>query len=800
MEDKIDINEIIDPLLVKDRDAFINYLKDVYTDLYNRITKNKNDPIEKQSTIKGIPKLLFNKYYNLPGIIGDRLFRVFDINNDGVLEIKEFINGMIHLFCGNYEQSLHFIFDFYDFDRNGKINKEDIRVVLSYITLADSPDIKSSGVNLSYNNRVNSQKELYNILSKCFDKNENSEMDFDNFKNIIENKNSDIYLLILLFILENKPFTKKNLDSYIKNSKQSHTKIIITENNSPSKTNLIISQTKTSNFSPYKALIRKNIRRRSSLTDTKIVLKEFEHLDTISNENTQQLQKSIQTYDIGKSKTMVNNLKELKNLHDDNDENNKKINEGKVKELTKKRDNKNQNEELEIKPAFKQNIDIKFKDNNKFNKPQKKIGDEELSLDDDDLDFKNDFDEEPGNNDDGEDELNYEGVLYKYIDEKMRKFWFKLIHKDLYYYRKKDDKNRKGMHNLTGLFFQEEKPKILDGITYYAFSIIYPNRNKIYYCDDKKKYKIWTEKLKKATGYTNLLDLYEVKSKLGNGKFGLVKLGINKKTNEKVAIKIMNKEKMDSSDLELVRTEIEILKICQHPYIIRLYDILENAQHIYIIMEYCKGGDLFSFLEKRKFKISEKLTSQIIHKMCTAVFYIHSYGIAHRDLKPENILMVSEDDESDIRILDFGLSKIISPNEKCTEPYGTLTYCAPEIILGNPYSKAVDLWSIGIMTYLMLSGKLPFNGLDENEVAKAVAFDEPDYKRNDCWKNISKEAVDFVKKLLEKDPTKRMNIKQALEHEWIKKYSKDDLMEIRQGNIENKSNFEIYTSVVKSGK
>ena len=792
MEEKININEIIDPLLVKDIDAFSNYLKEIYTDLYNRVTQNKNDPKEKQIINKGIPKLLFNKYYNLPGIIGDRLFGVFDTNNDGVLEFKEFIKGMKLLFCGNYEQSLHFIFDFYDFDHNGKINKEDIRVVLSYITLADSPDIKSPGINLSYNNRVNSQEELYNILIKCFDKNEIYEMDFDDFKKTVENINSDIYLLILLFILENKPFTKKNLDSYKQNSKHSSKNQVTL--NSPTKSNLIASQAKTSNFSPYKSLANKNRRRKSTIIDTKIVLKEFENLDAIPNENIQQLKKSIPIRGNIKRKTIQTKLIDLKGF-DDDEENNKKINENKIKELTKKRKNKNENEELEIKPAFKQKNDKKFKDNNKFHQPQKKEGDEELSLDE----FNFDYDSEEESESDEEDkEINYEGVLYKLIDEKMRKLWFKLIHKDLYYYKNKNDKIHKGMHNLSGLFFQEEKSKILDGITYYAFSIIYPTKTRIYYCDNEQNFKIWTEKLKKATGYTNLLDLYEVKQKLGNGKFGLVKLGINKKTNEKVAIKIMNKENMDSADLELVRTEIEILKICQHPYIIRLYDILENAQHIYIIMEYCKGGDLFSYLEKRKFKIPEKTASHIIHKMCTAIFYIHSYGIAHRDLKPENILMASENDESDIRILDFGLSKIISPNEKCTEPYGTLTYCAPEIILDSPYSKAVDLWSIGIMTYLMLSGRLPFNANDENEIARQVAFDEPDFKR-DCWKNISKEAIDFVKKLLEKDPMERMNIKQALEHEWIKKYAKNDLTEIRR-SVQNKSNFEIYTSVVKSGK
>jgi serine/threonine protein kinase len=176
-----------------------------------------------------------------------------------------------------------------------------------------------------------------------------------------------------------------------------------------------------------------------------------------------------------------------------------------------------------------------------------------------------------------------------------------------------------------------------------------------------------------------LNDIYEVREKLGNGKFGLVRLGIHKQTGRKVAIKIMTKKDMDNKDLELVKTEIDILKICQHPNIIKLYDVFENVDYIYIsnrllnlVMEHCSGGDLFSYIEKRGFRLPEPRAAEIIHKLCTAVYYIHSYGIAHRDLKPENILMTDSTDDADIRLLDFGLSKIIGPSDFCTEPYGTL--------------------------------------------------------------------------------------------------------------------------------
>ena len=376
----------------------------------------------------------------------------------------------------------------------------------------------------------------------------------------------------------------------------------------------------------------------------------------------------------------------------------------------------------------------------------------------------------------------------------MRDLYFKLIHKDLYFYKNKGDTEHKGMHNLNGLFLQKEKSVEYEGATYYSFSMVYPTKTRIYYCKNEKEYNEWIEKLKIATGYTNLLEIYDVKNKLGSGKFGLVKLGIDKKTGQKVAIKIMKKSSMDSSDLELVRTEIEILKICQHPYIIRLYNVFENPDYLYIIMEYCSGGDLFSYLENRNFRLSEKRASTLIHQMSTAVYYMHSFGVVHRDLKPENVLMTSTDEDSDIRILDFGLSKILGPKEKCDEPYGTLTYCAPEIIVDEPYSKPVDLWSLGVITYLMVSGKLPFNSDDENEIARQVVYDDPNYTRNPIWKSISQECLDFIKRLLEKDQNKRMTIREVLEHKWIKMYDENKLSEKRKSVGGGEKDFELYSS------
>jgi len=750
--EKVDVEQMTKNLRVDNMEAFSNYLKDVYTDLYGRVIENKNDPKEKQVKQSGVTKSVFDKYYELPGIIGDRLFRVFNKSNREYITLKEFSSGMKNLFCDDFDKTSKFIFDFYDYDNDGKINKEDIRVILSYITLGDDVSSKTPMKNLSYTNRINSQEELINILKICFKDIKGEYMTYDDFKKVIEEVNSDIYLMIYLFLLGNKPFKKENIESYMKPEERK-----ARSPKSPKK--MIASPSKNTHFSPYKKLGK----RKSVVLDKGTIGNIHKIIDSpIKSPNNKQFKrrKSVE-----KKEPLI--LLQNMELGNEEDKKEKEINDKRVHQIADIMNKKKKYNEgdIELKPAYKQS---KKKKSNKDKEDQ----DEEVMLDRTSDSGEDNESEENYEFEDDEEIIKYEGYLYKLIDKKMRKLYFKLLHKDLFFYKDKNDVSHRGMHNLSGLFVKVEESKTFDGKKYFCFSVVYPAKTRMYYCDDEKQFNDWIDNLKKATGFTNLLDIYEVKEKLGNGKFGLVKLGINKQTKEKVAIKIMNKKKMDTSDIELMRTEIEILKICQHPNIIRLYDIFENIDYIYIIMEYCPGGDLFSYLEKRKFQLPEVRSAIIMNKMCEAVFYFQSYfGVIHRDLKPENILMTSSDDDADIRILDFGLSKISTPNEKCTEPYGTLTYCAPEIILDEPYNKEVDMWSLGVMTYLMISGRLPFNAEDENKIARQIAFGEPDFN-SDCWKKVSKECINFIKRLLEKDPKKRMNIGDALKHDWFKKFIK----------------------------
>lgn len=197
--------------------------------------------------------------------------------------------------------------------------------------------------------------------------------------------------------------------------------------------------------------------------------------------------------------------------------------------------------------------------------------------------------------------------------------------------------------------------------------------------------------------------------------------------------------------------------------------MFENQQTIFIVMEVLTGGDLFTYLEERSFVVSEDRAKVIAHQIATALYYLHSFGVAHRDLKPENILMEDKSDDSDLKIVDFGLSKIIGPSETSLDPFGTLSYVAPEVLLQKPYGKEVDLWSLGIIIYLCLSRVLPFDDEDDREIARQTIYMNPDFSFSP-WDKVSEDAKDIVGKLLEKNRHKRPSLEACLEHPWFSNF------------------------------
>ena len=204
----------------------------------------------------------------------------------------------------------------------------------------------------------------------------------------------------------------------------------------------------------------------------------------------------------------------------------------------------------------------------------------------------------------------------------------------------------------------------------------------------------------------------------------------------------------------------------QHPNIVALIDLFENSDYYYIVLEYMQGKDLFDYIQFRNFKITENRVKELAYQCGVAIKYLHSYGIVHRDLKLENVMMSDNTEAGVPKLVDFGLAKMIGPNEKADEPFGTLGYVAPEVLKKEPYSTSCDLWSYGCIIYALLSGSLPFDHESQKETIKMtlenkLEFDLP------CWSNISDSCKELLTKLLTKDPKKRITLDQCLKHSWF---------------------------------
>lgn len=199
-----------------------------------------------------------------------------------------------------------------------------------------------------------------------------------------------------------------------------------------------------------------------------------------------------------------------------------------------------------------------------------------------------------------------------------------LLGKELYSYKHKGDGQHKEMKSLSGVFIKDEQEHPdEDGTIVWPFMLIFPNKRRIYYFKTKEEKVKWMEAIKKVIEYNNLNDFYELGDTLGKGKYGVVKKGFHKRTKQEVAIKIIKKKDLNNKDLELLKREIEVLKICQHPSIIRFFDVFESPEYIQIVMELLDGGDLFNYLHQRKFIISEARARSIIHQVATAIYFMH---------------------------------------------------------------------------------------------------------------------------------------------------------------------------------
>ena len=704
---KVDLEKLIQKFRPSNPEALEAYLEDVWKDLSERDVKKGI----------GITKTVFAGYYNLPIIINERLFKVLDINDHSSLSEEDFVQGMLNLFLGDYKSLVKIMFNMYDYNRDGKISRKDVKIVFTYIPLKPNEiyqryKIKYEGDNI--NDRKESMNEINHTLDKIF---EEDFIDEDYFKYSIENINSDLFIFLLVFLYEKRPFNDDTINHYRNLPKKNNNKLKRTATAANSVgLKLVVSPTIKSKFRPAAAV---TLKEGGQYTKFKSNSSNLIKLKFGSNNS------HLKAFGNGLKRVKTFNIKKIKTIVDEQDE--------------------------------------EYEDDSNSKRNAQKINNEKS------IDEENDEDEENNNKN-----IKYEGYLLKIRkDGELKKLYFKLLYHDLYFFKSKQDNEHGGVHNLSDVFIKEGNPLNHKGTTLYCFSIIYPEKERKYYTEDKNDYQKWIKYLRKATDYEDLYKSYEMKDIIGKGRYGTIRVGYHKIKKRYVAIKIINKKSVSKADLDNIRNQINILKIATDEFVLKLLDIIENESFLYIMTELCKGGDLYSYLNQRSFKIPEAKAAKLIYKLTKSISFLHTLGIIHRDLKPENILMTDMSDDADIRISDFCICKRLEPNETTKEIVGTLGYMAPEVLMGKEYNFSADVWGIGVITYLLLTGYLPFDEEEDKEVIRKTLFDSIPFD-NDSWKNISSKAKEFIKKILKKDKEERITIEQILKDPWIENYVDED--------------------------
>ena len=473
MTESFDLSKIRKGLQIQDEELLNKYLKEIWSDLSKR-TKD---------TTKGITKVTFNKYYDLPGIISERLFSCFDKDKDGILNLTEFTTGMQSLFsqAESFDSLAKFIFNLYDFNSTGIIKKDDVRVVLSYVPLSDSSSNVKENVELvkdKFEDRVESQEQLFHILNIAFKGKE--KMNFEEYINVVKNVNSDIFILLLMFLLEKKPFSNYSIQLHSLNSESPSLHLSATPQLIPQQ---IASPSLHSQFLSPK--LRK------------------QKLDKNKNKGLSKATNLLQLYS--------------------------GVDNSKVKEEKKEKKNEESKDLKEKRPQRRMRINL----NNLTDKTPELSKNTFTFGKDKESEGNKEEEDNPLEDIEEENFVRYEGYVYKYsqTQKKMKRTYFRLIGKDLYYYKKKEEKNHRGMHNLSGVFIKKGEDLEYDGKKYLSIVIVYKSE-KSYYFDNEDDFNIWFEKLNAAVQNKSLFDKYEVKQKIGKGKFGLVKCGINKETKQ----------------------------------------------------------------------------------------------------------------------------------------------------------------------------------------------------------------------------------------------------------------------------
>ncbi|XP_061162717.1 serine/threonine-protein kinase MARK2-like isoform X2 [Saccostrea echinata] len=266
---------------------------------------------------------------------------------------------------------------------------------------------------------------------------------------------------------------------------------------------------------------------------------------------------------------------------------------------------------------------------------------------------------------------------------------------------------------------------------------------------------------RRSRGDFEIAGLYDLEETIGKGHFAVVKLARHVFTNEKVAVKVIDKTKLDDISKSHLFQEVRCMKLVQHPNVVRLYEVIDTQTKLYLILELGDGGDMYDYIMKHEKGLPEDKARRYFRQIVEAISYCHKLHVVHRDLKPENVVFFEK--LGIVKLTDFGFSNMFNPGKKLETSCGSLAYSAPEILLGDSYdAPAVDVWSLGVILYMLVCGEPPFQEANDSETLTMIMdckYLIPDH--------ISSACKDLIHKMLQRDPAHRARLNDILNHQWL---------------------------------
>ena len=746
---------------------------------------------------------------------------MFNRSKSGYLNKKEFEEGMLKLFTEDYDYLSKFVFNFYDCDEDGKITPNDIRLIYSYFPLKQ--DRFSLLHKFSYEfprleEQLIAQEEIKKLIDWLFKK---PEIPFDIFYGYITKINIDPFIFLILNLYFYRPFTDEILNYYSEiidlpltlpfNRRMSHYKT----NKYYEYTKEMLSSLETTKKSSFNFKRHITFKKTVKLEESQKILTPLPNLNTIFLTGT--LLESNKYF-----RSIYNSSKKELKLREPNVQLipfHLQIIKSKIEKDKEDAKNdiygiiKEREQEFET-PYFIDKIEAgQTKVISQFKEMDKEaISQVTLLSDTEGQIFKEGkngamkdvyvkikanymfiYDMKKSNN------LN--SNVNNNFNQTQRHKSVKILNLCYLKYQKDEDEelNNDIDNNLnlsTNNNNGEKKNKInksnnnSNNSSLFCFELIFPKKSVKFFVKEQQKFNDFISSIKHIINYKEISE-FEFKEKIGIGKFGIVRRGVHKSTKRKVAIKFINKIKMTNQDRILLANEIDILTIVRHPSVINLYEIIDYYDTCYIITEYIHGVDLYTYVEDKNYKIPEFRIVSIIQQLTCANYYLNCFGIIHRDIKPEHLLLDDKYEEPTIKIIDFGLADILFPKEKSCAQFGTIGYTAPEVLKGLPYNKSADVWSIGILIYLLIMGCLPFDDANEvNKIKEMTINDEIPFPGVICKKK-TQESIYLLENILRKDQTKRMGLEEILKSKWMQKFCKSNIVKERLKDKLSK-NFYLY--------